>query len=84
MHRAKRIFEQLVERQPDSDAAKRKLNNALRRLGLPPAADVPDEVPSIPEDHLRAEIPKAPTPRLRSDVSGFGAELGDKPQADAA
>ena len=82
--RAKQIFEQLVERQPDSDAAKRKLNNALRQLGLPPAADVPDEVPSIPDDHLRAEIPKAPTPRLRSDVSGFGAELGDKSQAPAA
>lgn len=82
--RAKQVFEQLVERQPDSDAAKRKLNNALRKLGLPPAADVPDELPAIPEDHLRAEIPKAPTPRLRSDVSGFGAELGDKPQAPGA
>lgn len=82
--RAKQIFEQLVERQPDNDSAKRKLNNVLRRLGLPPAADVPDEVPSIPEDHLRAEIPKAPTPRLRSDISGFGAELLDKSQAPAA
>ena len=83
-NRAKQIFEQLVERQPDSDSAKRKLNNVLRKLGLPLAADVPDEVPSLPEDHLRAEIPKAPTPRLRSDVSGFGAELEDKSQASAA
>jgi len=82
--RAKQIFEQLVERQPDNDSAKRQLNNVLRKLGLPPAADVPDEVPALPEDHLRAEIPKAPTPRLRSDVSGFGAELLDKSQAPAA
>ena len=82
--RAKKIFEQLVERQPDSDSAKRKLNNALRKLDLPPAAEVPDEVPSIPDDHLRSEIPKAPTPRLRSDISGFGAELGDKPRVPAA
>ena len=82
--RAKPIFEQLVERQPDSDSVKRKLNNVLRKLGLPAAADVPDEVPSIPDDHLRAEIPKAPTPRLRSDVSGFGAEIGDRSQAPAA
>ena len=80
---AKQIFEQLVERQPDSDSAKRKLNSVLRRLDLPAAADVPDEVPAIFEDQLRAEVPKAPTPRLRSDVSGFGAETADKPQAPA-
>src|SRR5207245_8165055 len=50
----------------------------------PAAADVPDEVPAIPEDHLRAEIPKAPTPKLRSDVSGFGAEIADRAPASAA
>src|SRR5437016_2364330 len=82
--RAKTIFAQLVERQPDSDSVKRKLNNVLRQLGLPAAADVPDEVPAIPEDHLRAEIPKAPTPKLRSDVSGFGAEIADRAPASAA
>src|SRR6266581_1165107 len=78
--RAKEIFEQLVERQPDSDSAKRKLNSVLRNLGMPPAADVPDDTP-ISEDHLRADIPKAPTPKLRSDVSGFGPELQEKSQA---
>ena len=82
--RAKTIFEQLVERQPDSDSVKRKLNNVLRRLDLPSAADIPDEVLSIPEDHLRAETPKAPTPRLRSDIRGFGAEIGDRREAAAA
>ena len=78
--RAKKIFEQLVERQPDSDSAKRKLNSVLRNLGMPPAAEVSEEAP-IPEDHLRADIPKAPTPKLRSDVSGFGPELQEKSQA---
>jgi tetratricopeptide (TPR) repeat protein len=82
--RAKQIFEQLVERQPDSDSAKRKLNNVLRKLGLPSASDVPDEAPAIPEDDLRSDIPKAPTPKLRSDVTGFGPEVGDKSQAQAA
>src|SRR5205085_1354461 len=82
--RAKEIFEQLVERQPDSDSAKRKLNSVLRRLGLPAASDAPDEVPEIPEDHhLRTETPKAPTPTLRSEVSRFGAEL-DKAQTQAS
>jgi tetratricopeptide (TPR) repeat protein len=82
--RAKEIFEQLIERQPDSDSAKRKLNGVLRRLGLPPAADVPDEAPEIPEDHFRAEIPKAPIPKLRTDVTGFGPETQDKAAAAAA
>jgi len=81
--RAKEIFEQLVERQPDSDSAKRKLNDVLRQMGMPPAHAVEEvgEDPKIPVDHLRAEIPKAPTPRLRSDVSGFGPETPEKSQA---
>lgn len=74
--RAKEIFEKLVERQPDSDSAKRKLNNVLRQKGLPPAHAVEEigETSNVPDDHLRSEIPKAPTPKLRSDVSGFGPE----------
>src|SRR5215467_6427784 len=84
--RAKGIFEQLVERQPDSDSAKRKLNNVLHQMGMPPAHAVEEigESPKIPDDHLRAEIPKAPTPKLRTDVSGFGAETQDKPAAVTA
>jgi len=83
LDRAKGIFEQLVERQPDSDSAKRKLNNVLRQLGMPAAHAVeePADAPKIPDDHLRAEIPKAPTPKLRSDVSGFGPEVSEKSQA---
>jgi len=81
--RAKEIFEKLVERQPDSDSAKRKLNNVLRQMGMPPAHAVEEagEAPKIPDDHLRADIPKAPTPKLRSDVSGFGPELQGKSEA---
>ncbi len=33
--RAKKTFEQLLEREPDSDSAKRKLNGVLRKMGLP-------------------------------------------------
>ena len=85
LDRAKEIFEQLVERQPDSDSAKRKLNNLLRQMGMPPAHAVEEvaEAPKIPDDHLRAEILKAPTPKLRSDVSGFGPEVSEKSQATA-
>lgn len=84
LDRAKEIFEQLVERQPDSDSAKRKLNNVLRQKGMPAAhaLEEVDETPKIPDDHLRAEIPKAPTPKLRSDVSGFGPEAQTVVAAD--
>ena len=34
LERAKGIFEQLVDRQPDSDSAKRKLDACLRKMGL--------------------------------------------------
>lgn len=85
LDRAKQIFEQLVEKQPDSDSAKRKLNNLLSQMGMPPAHAVEEtvEAPRLPDDHLRAEIPKAPTPALRSDVSGFGPEPSEKSQATA-
>ncbi len=31
--RAKQVFEQLVDREPESDPAKRKLNDVLRKMG---------------------------------------------------
>jgi tetratricopeptide (TPR) repeat protein len=67
---AKKIFEQLVDRQPESDSAKRKLNGVLRKLGqLEPGA-----APELPEEDLQADIPKAPAPKLRADVSDFAPE----------
>ncbi len=81
--RAKTIFEQLVDRQPDSDSAKRKLNGVLRKMGLL-AADAAEEEPEPPTEDLKTEIPKAPTPALRTDVSGFGPETQAKPATGPA
>src|SRR5262249_16814503 len=81
--RAKTVFEQLVDRQPDSDSAKRKLNGLLRKMGLL-AADAAEEEPEPPVEDLKTEIPKAPTPALRTDVSGFGPETQAKPAAGPA
>jgi len=62
--RAKEVFEQLVERDPESDSSKRKLNSVLGKMGLlPPGADEPE--PEI-EETLQADIPKAPAPKLPS------------------
>jgi tetratricopeptide (TPR) repeat protein len=60
--RAKQIFEQLVDREPESDSAKRKLNHVLRKLGLISTEDEPE----APEENLQADIPKAPAPKLPS------------------
>ena len=76
LERAKAIFEQLVDRQPDSDSAKRKLDNCLRKMGLLGA----EAEPVAPEEDLQAEIPKAPAPKLRPDVEPtFAPVAGDKP-----
>jgi tetratricopeptide (TPR) repeat protein len=61
--RAKTVLEQLVDREPESDSAKRKLNQVLRKLGLLEGGE-PEE---LPEENLRAEIPKPPAAKLRAD-----------------
>lgn len=75
LEQAKKIFEQLVDRQPESDSAKRKLNGVLRKMGLL----TPEEAPEVPEENLQAEILKAPAPKLRADVNDFALEVSAKP-----
>ena len=62
LDRAKQIFEQLIDREPESDSAKRKLNHVLRKMGLISTEDEPE----VPEENLQADIPKAPAPKLPS------------------
>src|SRR2546426_2179587 len=61
--RAKKTFEQLVDRDPESDSAKRKLNHVLRKMGLLEGGEVED----LPEENLRVEIPQPPAPKLPGD-----------------
>ena len=70
--RAKEIFEQLVDRQPESDAAKRKLNGVLRKMGLLP----PDPSAPEPAESLQAELlqPDAPRVRQHLDDDSIGAD----------
>jgi pilus assembly protein FimV len=78
LERAKTIFEQLVDRQPDSDAAKRKLDGVLRQMGLLAA----EPEPPAPKEDLQADIPKAPAPKLRPDLeTSFVPVAGDRPFA---
>jgi tetratricopeptide (TPR) repeat protein len=67
LERAKEVFQQLMDREPESDPAKRKLNDVLKKLGLleEEAAAEPDIV-MVTED-LQPELPKAPAPKVRPD-----------------
>lgn len=73
--RAKQVLEQLVEREPESDSAKRKLNDVLRRMGLntsePPAG------PSEPD--LPTELVMPPAAKLRPDLAPEVSEDLAKP-----
>jgi len=75
--RAKQIFQQLVDRDPDSDSAKRKLNGVLRKMGQLPAGEAED----FPEENLRAEIPKPPAAKLPVDDQEPAPEVPVKPVA---
>ena len=75
--RAKQIFQQLVDRDPESDSAKRKLNGVLRKMGQLPAGEAED----FPEEDLRAEIPKPPAAKLPVDDEEPVPEIPVKPAA---
>ena len=71
LDRAKAVFEQLVDRQPDSDTAKRRLDSVLRRMAGQPEPEPP-----------KPEVPKAHEPRLRAqDDDSFTPVAGDQPAA---
>ncbi len=77
LDRAKEVFEQLLEREPESESAKRKLNDVLRKLGLlgPEVAPmvVPDQL-GIPET-LQAELSKPEPPKLRASFEEPAPEV---------
>ena len=66
--RAKEIFQQLVDRDPENDAAKRKLNEALRKIGGLPAEPKPAPEPVAFADNLQAEIPQPPVAKIRGGL----------------
>ena len=72
---AKKTFEQLVDREPESDSAKHKLNGVLRKMGLL----APGEAEEHPQEHLQVDIPKPAAPKLRPDEGEFAPEVQARP-----
>jgi tetratricopeptide (TPR) repeat protein len=64
--RAKEVYEQLCERNPENEAARRKLNEVLRNLGHAVTEPEPEPAPSPERIDLTAELPEAPAPKLPS------------------
>ncbi len=78
LERAKEVFEQLVDREPESEPAKRKLNDVLRRMGLM----APETSMAIPvDDGAPVELTKAPAPKVRPDLEPSTPEVKAKPVA---
>jgi pilus assembly protein FimV len=75
--RAKEIFEQLVDRDPENDSAKRKLNEVLRKMGTLPAEPKAAPEPVAFEENLQAELPQPPVAKIR------GGLHDDTPTVDA-
>ncbi len=62
LERAKEVFEQLVDREPESDSAKRKLNDLLQKMGL----STSDSESS--DDNLKTDLQPPPAPKVRPDL----------------
>ncbi len=78
--RAKEVYEQLMEREPESESARRKLNDVLRKLGLLEPEATPMVVPEqmgIPET-LQAELPQPEAPKVRPGIQEAAAEIAAK------
>jgi len=81
--RAKEIFEQLVAREPESDAPKRKLNAVLRKLGHDAPEETPVKAEKEEEEDSHVELRRPAAPKLPSETEA-APEVRAKPAADSA
>jgi len=81
--RAREIFEQLVDRDPENDAAKRKLNEALRKMGVTPAEPKAPPEPAVIAENLQAELPQAPVAKIRGGLHDDAPSVDAKATASA-
>jgi pilus assembly protein FimV len=75
LERAKEVYEQLVQRAPESDSAQRKLKDVMRKMGLLE----PEVVPEAPEpagpETLKLELKEAPAPKVRPGLEETATEV---------
>src|SRR6266849_2565654 len=81
LERAKEIFEQLVDREPESESAKRRLNDLRRKLGLETDDASTGMAAGFEEENLQADIPKPEAPKLRKELEEATPEVAAKTPA---
>ncbi len=69
LQRAKDVFQQLVDRQPESESPKRKLNDVLRKMGVLPGEPPAEAKPVEAHETLQAELPEAHAPKVRPGLN---------------
>ena len=84
LERAKEIFQQLVDREPESDPAKRKLNDVLKKMGqVVEEAAAPADVVVVTDD-LQTVLPKAEAPKVRPGLIGAAPPQAEEPATPSA
>src|SRR6516162_1203114 len=75
LDRAKDVYEQLVQREPESDSAERKLKDVMRKLGLLEPEAVPEAPEPVDPETLKLELPEAPAPKVRPGLEETSTEV---------
>jgi pilus assembly protein FimV len=75
LDRAKDIYEQLVQREPESDSAQRKLKNVMRKMGVLEPEAVPEAPEPVDPETLKLELPEAPAPKVRPGLEEATREV---------
>jgi pilus assembly protein FimV len=75
LDRARDIYQQLVDREPESETAKRKLKDVMKKLGMPVEEPSPPADVVVLTDDLQTDLAKAPAPKLRPLFDEQAAEV---------
>jgi tetratricopeptide (TPR) repeat protein len=82
VERARDVYQQLVDREPESETAKRKLHDVQKKLGTVVEEAAPPADIVIATEDLQPELPKAPAPKVRPGLEEPPALVA--PEAPAA
>ena len=75
LERAKDVYEQLVQREPESDSAQRKLKDVMRKMGLLEPEAVPEAAEPVGPETLKLELREAPAPKVRPGLEETATEV---------
>ncbi len=72
--RARQVYEQLIDRNPEDEAARHRYSELLGRLGMKPSADLAPPVKMEAPEPLSAAPPPPPEPPLDEDTQHYVAQ----------